>query len=684
MSVIEFFGTEGPLAKKFPGYAPREQQIELAKNIEEAMRTETPMIGEAPTGVGKSFAALVPAFELIKKYNSPVLVVTSSILLQEQYFNKDVPLLEDMFGIKTDATLIKGKSNYVCLQKTVNGKQKAGTTKNAAELEVVQRWAATTKTGDVSELDFVPSLPVWQEFAIADEHECVGKDCPLFNQCFYYNRRREMKSSKLIICNYHYFFTALDNEKMLPPGIKAVIMDEGHEISTIARDMQERTMDINTYKRMNQMLAQAQAKAKVLMGDIPIAEEIELPELLATHQKVMNDVAEYFIKNKTPEKESLTFQDREKKDMVEIGKPHYEQLERSIQLLERYLVETGLNQNMRHEWDNYYDVSIIQWQLAQERYLQALEDRLELCEKFFGGPNLEEETFLMWLEAKSYTGVALKTKPFTAAPMTSRIFARNPEDRPLRLMGATPIVISATLSVNGNFRHIQNDLGIQTLMIECRVDSPFNLTDNMLWYLPKDIPSGVEGGHLTATLSEMVKIIRVSEGRSLCLFTSNKAMQAASHHFRKVLPKEIEVIVQNEIPKQLIIDKLKDNPHTVVIATKSFFTGVDIQGQNLSAVLIDKLPFPMVGDPVNDYLMSDNRGFFKYTLPETIISIKQGFGRLNRTTADKGIVTVFDGRLETASYNEVIFGSFPFKLTATRDFETVRTYLEEIINGADL
>lgn len=682
MSVVEFFGMDGPLAKHFPGYAPREQQIELAKSIEEAMRTETPMVGEAPTGVGKSFAALVPAFELIKKYNAPVLVVTSSILLQEQYFNKDVPFLEKMFGLKTNATLIKGKSNYVCLQKTVNGKQKADNTKNAAQVEVVQRWAATTKTGDVSELDFVPSMPVWQEFAIADEHECVGKDCPLFEQCFYYNRRREMKTSKLIICNYHYFFTALDNEKMLPPGIKAVIMDEGHEISAIARDMQERTFDINTYKRMNQMLAQAQARAKIVKGDIPIAEEIELHELLATHQKTMLDVAEYFIKNKQQDKESLTFQDREKRDMMEIGLPHTEQLNRTINLLEEYLMETGLNQNMRHEWDNYYNSDIIQWQLAQERYLQALEDRRELCKKFFGGKSLEEETFLMWIEEKSYTGAALKTKPFTSAPMTGRIFAKDPGDRPIRLVDATPIVISATLSVNGNFRHIQNDLGIQTLMIETRVDSPFDLTENMLWYLPKNIPAGVEGGHLTATLNEMVKIIEVLDGRSLCLFTSNKGMQAASHHFRKMLPKHVEVIVQNEIPKQMIIDKLKENPHTVVIATKSFFTGVDIQGQNLSAVLIDKLPFPMVGDPVNDYLMSSKRGFFKYTLPETIISMKQGFGRLNRTTADKGIVAVFDGRLETSEYKSVIFGSFPFKVTATRDFEKVRTYLEEITNGA--
>lgn len=679
MDVREFFSTEGPLAKKFPGYAPREQQIELSEKIAEAIDQEIPLIGEAPTGVGKSFAALVPAFQAIKKYDAPILVVTSSILLQEQYFNKDVPFLEELFGMKTNATLIKGKGNYVCLQKAI---EKVGATnsRQAAEVEVIQQWAATTKNGDVSELNFVPSRPVWQDFAIMDEHECAGRDCPMFDQCFYYNKRRQMKASKLIICNYHYFFTAMNEEKMLPPGIKAVIMDEGHEISSIARDMQEKTFNTFAYQRMNQMLAKAQKR----MGEqVGIADEIELTEMLQSHQAFMIEAAQYFKDYKPKNIEKWTLPPRERKDFQEMAEPHLNKLRQTANLLEEHLTVNGLNPNMRHEWENYYTPELIQWQLAQERYLGALDTQISIAKKMFTYTEGVEDTFIVWMETFGETGVAFKMKPFTSAPMTAGIFSEDWTKRPLRLADATPIVISATLSVHGLFKHIRNDLGIDRETLEVRVKTPFDLTENMLWYLPKTAVPGNDPGHLPSVLEEMEKIIRTLEGRTLCLFTSNKAVQAAGHHLRKMLPKHIEVVVQNEIPKQMIIDRLKENPHTVILATRSFFTGVDIQGQNLSAVLLDKLPFPMSGDPVNDYLISEDHGFFKYSLPETIISMKQAFGRLNRTMADKGVVAVFDGRLAAARYKSIIFESFDFKLNTTRDFERVRTYLEEIKHGED-
>lgn len=681
MSVREFFSETGPLSKEFPGYAPRPQQIELSEAIEKSIEEELPLIGEAPTGVGKSFAALVPAFEAIRKYDAPVLVVTSSILLQEQYYNKDVPFLEKLFGMSVNPVLIKGKGNYACLHKTVNGVTTTNS-KYTPQIEAINEWVAETKSGDVSELDFVPAYPVWSEFSIVDENECAGKDCPLFEQCFYYNRRREMKSAKLIICNYHYLFTALDNEKMLPPDINVIIMDEGHEISEIARNMQEKSFDQFTYKRLNQMLAKAQTRAKVHKDDLAISEEIELTELMQTHQELVQDVSEFFMKNKSINDEKYVLHPRDFPDFYPIAEVHIEQLKRSIRLLEDYLIETGLNVNIRQEWYNYYSPEIIQWQLGQERYLGGLEDRLVMLERMFMGPKSSDPDWLVWIEdGGPHRGITVKTKPFTSAAITGPIFEADRYKRPLRLMGATPIVISATLSVNGNFRHVQNDLGINTLINECMVSSPFDLNKNLLWYLPSSVVPGNDPSHVAVTIQEMEKVIRAAEGRTLCLFTSNKSLMAAANHFTKVFDGKYDVLVQGQIPKQTIIDRMKENPNTVIVATKSFFTGVDIQGQNLSAVLLDKLPFPMIGDPVNDYLMSSKHGFNKYTLPETVISIKQAFGRLNRTVDDKGIVAIFDKRLATEDYKVKIFRSFSFDVSATRNFSDIETYLEEILNG---
>jgi ATP-dependent DNA helicase DinG len=680
--VEKFFGENGPLAREFPGYAPRQQQIDLSNAIAGAIEKRTPLFGEAPTGVGKSFAALVPAFQLIKKEDAPVIVVTSSIILQEQYFYKDVPFLEKLFGMNTNAVLLKGKSNYVCLHKAINNKATGTTTSQVEELSELHEWASTTKTGDMSELDFTPSYGAWSEMAIVDEHECGGKDCPLFSLCHYYTRRRQMMSSKLIICNYHYFFTALKSEKMLPPNIRVVILDEGHEISSIARDMQEKSYNMFTYKKLNQMLASTQKKVKGELGDIPIADEIQLMGLLESLRLVMEATAKYYYEKKPADKEKWTLRDTEKLELQRLGQYHLAAVQDTFDLLVDYIEKYGLPQDMRGGWEDYYTDLQVEWQYALERYLDGLAERLLLAKIFFQDPEHQlPKDVLLWLEPLSESAVTLRLKPTNAAPITRTLFLDHfNSERPPALLDATPIVISATLSVNKRFEHIKGDLGVTKRVEEITVSSPFDLNKNLLWYLPENMPAGNEAGHLPVVLNEMETIIRTLEGRTLCLFTSNKSLQAAALHFRKMLPRDIEVIAQGELPKQKIIDRIRDYPNSVVLATRSFFTGVDVQGQNISAVLIDKLPFPMIGDPVNDWLMSGPNGFYAFTLPETVISMKQGFGRLNRTTNDRGVVAVFDGRLSTGKYKTHIFNSFDFAVNATRDKGVVKTYLEEILN----
>jgi ATP-dependent DNA helicase DinG len=237
--------------------------------------------------------------------------------------------------------------------------------------------------------------------------------------------------------------------------------------------------------------------------------------------------------------------------------------------------------------------------------------------------------------------------------------------------------MSATLAANQSFEHIKEDLGIKEKVNELIVSSPFPLEENMLWYLPDGTPAGSDPGHINFVLREQKKVIELLGGKTLCLYTSNKNLKIAEDYFSGALPKGIQVVSQNKLPKQKIIDIMRNNPNVVVLGTKSLFTGIDIQGPNLSAVLIDKFPFPMIGDPINDTLMDQPRGFHKFSLPEAIIAMKQGFGRLNRTATDRGIVAMYDGRLSTAKYKNKIFNSFDFKIRATKNWNDVVEYLKK-------
>jgi ATP-dependent DNA helicase DinG len=241
-----------------------------------------------------------------------------------------------------------------------------------------------------------------------------------------------------------------------------------------------------------------------------------------------------------------------------------------------------------------------------------------------------------------------------------------------------PVLMSATLTTNKKFDFIAGELGLNENRKEIVVTSPFDLSENLLWYLPSNCPPGNAEDHQTFVLKEMLNVIEQLSGRTLCLFTSHFALRTATSFFRENLSSDIAILSQHETPKSIMIRQLRQNPNTVLLGTKSLFTGIDIQGQNLSAVLMDKIPFPMVGDPVNDYLMNQPQGFRKFTLPSAIVTIKQGVGRLNRTPEDKGIVAIFDGRLSTSNYKNLIFGSFDFNIKGTRNFEKVAQYAEDI------
>lgn len=682
--VAETFGEQGLLAKAVSNYKERPQQVELSRKIQEAIKDESALLGEAPTGVGKSLAALVPAFEHIMKTDEPVIVATSSIILQEQYINKDIPTLEKLYDFSASAVLIKGRNNYLCPKKlndALNGKVGFGSSDYAEEYENVMKWAVNTKTGDKSEMDFNPSAVVWGKVACLDNHECTGKQCPFYNNCHYYRERKKVATSKLLVCNYHYFFTALDEVTMLPPKARVLIMDEGHEVSTIARDFQERKYSLNVLKNQFDQFAKAMERAQfsdVGHTVIDFFTDMELDQVNGTLTDMFVGLTHEY-KRVVRGHYTRDFWQIEVPERTRLQKyvtAHIEALWHSKNVANEYLNKFGFSIEEIPAIAEMYGDDSTEWFIVVYRLMEVLKEKARLLEYIFHyEENQDDGKDLFWLQPLQDM-VSLHAKPTTGAALTKRLFEKSEE-------GFIPIVMSATLSANQSFEHIKSDLGIESdqehfPLKEIIVSSPFDLENNLLWYLPPDTPAGNDKEHLTFVLVQMEKVINLLHGRTLCLFTSRKNLLEAEDYFSRVLPKSIQVISQEKWPKQKIIDHLKAHPDTVVLGTKSLFTGIDIQGQNLSAVLIDKFPFPMIGDPINDYLMSEPRGFYTFSLPEAIISMKQGFGRLNRTATDKGIVAIYDGRLSTASYKNRIFNSFDFKIKATKNLDDVVAYIQTL------
>lgn len=677
--VNETFKEGGLLARSVSNYRERPQQIELSKKIQSCIKNKQSLLSEAPTGVGKSLAALIPAFEHIKKTDEPVIVVTSSIILQEQYVNKDIPLLEKLLDFKVNPVLIKGRQNYTCPKKVNdarNGKMSATTSEMVRECEDVLKWAITSSSGDKSELDFVPKYSTWSQFSCVDGNECTGKQCPFFSICPYYRERSKVQTAKLIVCNYHYFFTAMENEgKMLPSTAKVVIMDEGHEINAIARDFQEKKYSMKSLRQHFDYFAKAMERAEKSDIGGSVFKLFESMEFDAINQTLM----ELFVgllheyKLARPAMDFLMLSLPERTRLQKYAAEHIKSLEHAVIEGNRYLEKLGFSFENLPAMVDYYDEDAVDFMVVVSKTADFLMEKAETLRFMFSINGLDDDNFIFWLQSHN-DSVSIHAKPLNGSGLTRKIFSEE---------GKSTIVMSATLAANQSFDHIKKELGIGTDKKEYPVEdlivtSPFNLTENLLWYLPKDTPAGNDRDHLPYALEEMKKVIEELNGRTLCLFTSKKNMLKAYEYFEASLPEPITVITQDQMPKQKIIDYAKAHDHTVILGTKSFFTGVDIQGHHISAVLIDKLPYPMIGDPVNDYLMNEPRGFHKFSLPEAIISLKQAFGRLNRTTEDKGVVAVYDGRLATARYKNKIFNSFDFKVQATTDWNVAKDYIKNL------
>ena len=639
----EIFGKQGLLARNHPEYEFRQGQLAMARAVASALDKRRHLLVEAGTGTGKTLAYLIPAIATGRR----VVVSTGTKNLQEQLFYKDVPFLQKVLPHPFRATYLKGRSNYVCLAR-LGKAEDSPLLEGLGEVdhfETINRWAAKTETGDRAELTELPAnLPFWRHID-ARSDVCVGSKCEKFEACFITRARQRALESEIIIVNHHLFFAdlALRGREwgQVLPDYDAVIFDEAHQIEDIA--MQYFGATVTTWQVTD------------LITDInrlAIVDRESSTEILRAATRVMGLADQFWLNfqggdGKQVLQRSMFFRGKpgDKQEMTPGG--------------ERYLAFRNaidrLIAGLRMVGDPPPEME------ALMRRTEQLKFDLDFIVRVDGA----EDTFVRWCERRG-RGIVLQAIPIDASGILGeRLFQET----------RTVVMTSATLTANGSFEFIRSRLGIGSAT-EMVAESNYDYENQVLLYLPPRMPDPRESAFPPAAASEIIEILRASRGRAFVLCTSNAQMVT----LRNLVEPEIDfpVFMQGDGSNAGILASFRKTPHSVLFATAGFWQGVDVRGEALSCVIIDKLPFAVPSDPVvaarQRFIDQQGRSSFgEYSVPSAVIALKQGVGRLIRSATDRGVLSILDPRLVTKSYGQHFLQSLP-PCRITRNIDDVHDF----------
>lgn len=634
-SIKEVMGQDGLLSNHLPNFAPRPQQIEMAFVVAETLKQEAVSVIEAGTGTGKTFAYLVPAILSGQK----VIISTGTKNLQDQVFNRDLPLVRKIMGVPFTASMLKGRANYVCLYRLehVAPFQLRFTKQFDRDLGTIHAWLGRTRTGDISEIsDIKDDSSVWPHVTSSVDN-CGGQDCEYFSDCFLMKQRREAQKADILVVNHHLFFADMalkdDGYGELLPGVGGVIFDEAHQIPNIASQFFSKSISSNQLTGLiNDVLAEQEEEASDDLALTKLADETKssVSELRTTLNNFQKRGSWEEITNNRAVNKALST------------------LDRSLQALTDCLEEAApRSKGLETCWKRSMSL--------QEQLQIHIED--------------QSENFIHWYDLSKYGF------NFSLTPMRmSDIFKSYMESNKLAW-----VFTSATLAVNDKFDYFNSELGLDNVQISVKnlkLDSPFDFKRQVLTYLPEGVPEP-NSKMFTSTVSEMLlPVIRASKGRAFLLFTSYQALNEAHEYLASRV--DYEILVQGSMPRSELLDRFRASGNAILIGTSSFWEGVDVRGEALSCVIIDKLPFASPGDPILQARMEAMRNegrnpFMEYQLPQAVIALKQGFGRLIRDVTDRGVVMLCDPRLINKSYGKVFLNSLP-QATVTRNLEDVEHF----------
>ena len=628
----DLLGEFGPFAQLIDGFQPRPQQQAMLQAVLEALKTQATAVIEAGTGVGKTFAYLAPALLCDER----VIISTGSKTLQDQLYHKDLPLVRKALKSSSKTALLKGRANYLCLHrlKITQSEGRLPDKKSVVWLRRIGDWSGLTRTGDAAELSAVPrDAEIWQRVTSTTEN-CIGAECSDYQECFVVKARRAAQEADIVVVNHHLFFAdlAIKEEGFgeLLPLANVVVLDEAHQLPEIASSYFSDTFSsrkLQDWKRDTLLEVLANA------SDMP-----DLRDQLDVLEKAVLDLR---LAMDTPGQRAPWARICHKPAIVE----HVGLLTASMEQL----------------------AVLLELASSRSKGLQACYERLleqQACLQRLQNPPADT---VQWFETFT-RGFALTSTPLDVAVPFKKCMAELP---------CSWVMTSATLAVGQSFEHFNQRMGLDNATT-LQLDSPFDYWRNALLYLPSRLPEPQDSGFISALVDAAVPVIEACGGRTFMLFTSYRALNEAAELLQDRI--DFPLLIQGESTPRDMIDRFRELGNAVLLGTASFWEGVDVRGDALSCVIIDKLPFAAPTDPVMEARLESirQRGgnpFGEYQIPQAVITLKQGVGRLIRDQTDRGVLMICDTRLRTRSYGKVFLDSLP-RMPRTQKLEIVERFFE--------
>lgn len=635
----DVFGAHGRLAETLPGFAVRVEQLRMAEMVAEAIASRHNLIVEAGTGVGKTFAYLVPALLAGKR----VIISTGTRSLQDQLYSRDLPMITRALGRPVRVALLKGRSNYLCVYRLKQSYEQASSRGFSRELarsiQSVSTWSVQTKRGDIAELNaLAEDDPVWP-YVTSTRDNCVGTECALFDRCMVMNARREAQAADIVVVNHHLLMADLLLKESgfgeLLPGVEAVVVDEAHQLPDVATQVFGANLGTRQLREwINDVMRAHRAVAGITDAEIKLIQQLEQHVQAATQAVPKHN--ELLDHSQWPD--ALT-----------------DALHDSIEVFKQFATNTVVAADEQTEMKS-----------LRERALEFI----TRCQLFVDTEN--NSAAVRWVNASNSGFVLHHALVDVAAPLGNLV----------RNQGGAWIFTSATLSINDDLSYFAQQVGVSQARTGL-FGSPFDYRQQALLYLPEllDMPSSPR--HTQQVIDAALPVIECSEGGVFLLFTSHRALREAAQllrqHWEISLP--YPLLVQGEAPRDQLLRQFREHGDAVLLGTQSFWEGVDVKGRALCVVVIDKLPFAVPDEPLTKARQAviEQRGgnpFMEEQVPQAVVILKQGVGRLIRDQQDFGVVMLCDRRLMTRSYGKLFLNSLP-PMPRTSRLSEVQSFLRK-------
>jgi ATP-dependent DNA helicase DinG len=639
VDLARVFGPEGPLARELPAYHFREQQLAMADAVARAIDERGQLLAEAGTGTGKTFAYLVPAL----LSGGKVVVSTGTKTLQDQLFQRDLPLVRDALKVPVTVALLKGRANYVCHYHLERARQEGvfASRADGRYLKRIESFARTSTTGDKAELADVPdNAGIWAQVTSTREN-CLGGECPNYGECFVMNARKEALAADVVVINHHLFFADVvlkdDGLNELLPACNTVILDEAHQLPDTATLFFGEELSAGQLSEL--------ARDAELEGLRTARDYAPLPEAAQGVVQALRRVR--LAAGETPGKSPRA---------AALRRPDFSDALDALAAALELLASELSRQAERSD--------------PMALCAQRATDAAARLTRWRDG---DDPDWIRWVDITT-RGWQLHASPLSIAD----IFARQIADT-----ARSWIFTSATLAVGGDFTLYQRELGLVHAATGCW-DSPFDYSAQALLYLPRELPEPNSFEHTDAVVAAALPVLKASRGRAFLLFTTLRALGRARETIAAALAREgldYPLLVQGEGSRSELLSRFRVLGNAVLLGSQSFWEGVDVQGEALSLVIIDKLPFAPPDDPLfaarlDHIARAGGNPFLDYQLPQAAISLKQGAGRLIRSESDRGVLMICDRRLADKPYGRRILQALP-PMRRTRELADVVDFFRE-------